>query len=244
MGNTKIEWAESTWNPVTGCSKISDGCRNCYAERMAKRLAGRYGYPMDEPFRPTFHPERLSEPLKWKKPRRVFVCSMGDLFHSDVDDRNIAAVFLRIASLPIHKFLVLTKRPERMKEFFFTYKFPSGKSLTETILPNLWIGVTVENDQERHRIDTLRSIPAAVRFISFEPLLSGIGNIRLQGISWAIIGCESGPKRRHCRPELAENLVTQCHDAGVPVFVKQADVAGKLVKMPEILGKVWNEYPK
>lgn len=251
---TKIQWADETINPLQDkikgksgrgyhCTKVSPGCTHCYAEGMNKRFGN--GLPFDGR-KAEFELVRseLEKPHRWKKPKRIFVQSMGDLFHPEVSEGNIAAVFLRIASLPIHKFLILTKRPERMKDFFSNYKFQSGKSLAETILPNLWIGVTVENDKERHRIDTIRSIPAAVRFVSFEPLLSPIGNIRLQGISWAIIGCESGPNRRPCRMEWIEILVTQCHGAKVPVFVKQAEISGELVKMPEILGHRWSEYPE
>lgn len=170
LSKTKIEWAESSWNPITGCTKISPGCRNCYAERMARRLAGRCGYPANNPFKVTLHPDRLEEPLKWKKPRRVFVCSMGDLFHEDVPDEFISSIFAIMWQADWHTFLILTKRPERMREFICEYlpQFISG----EISSPHIWLGVTAENQQRAdERIPLLLQTPAAVRFVSVEPLL-------------------------------------------------------------------------
>lgn len=212
MGNTKIEWAEKVWNPVTGCSKISPGCENCYAERMAFRLRGRCGYPADEPFRVTLHPGRLEEPIHWWKPDTIFVCSMGDLFHEDVPFSYIAAVFGIMAKcIPHHRFIVLTKRPGRMKEFF-EWLYASAADLTARPfrrgvpydddkinlfvmqqareygaridvmrcwpLSNVWLGVTAENQEMADkRIPILLQIPAAVRFVSVEPMLGPI-NLR------------------------------------------------------------------
>lgn len=167
---TKIEWADVTWNPITGCTPISPGCTNCYAKRMAKRLAGRCGYPGDEPFRVTLHPERLDEPLKWKKPRRVFVCSMGELFHEDVPTWMRFEVLDIVLLIKQHTFLILTKRPANMKEFFEWYYSKAGRT-TETI-KNLWLGVTAESQEMAdERIPLLLQTPAAVRFVSVEPIL-------------------------------------------------------------------------
>jgi protein gp37 len=324
MGNTKIEWAEKTWNPITGCTKISEGCRNCYAERMSKRLAGRYGYPADDPFKVTFRPERLGEPLKWKKPSRIFVCSMGDLFHEDVPDEFIDQVFGVILAcrvlnnIPNHTFLILTKRPERMVRYLTErepvellkawaniapvrtdneditfdelvysecchdwdkngrnskgseYK-PWGYVQKLWPLPNVWLGVTAENqEQADKRIPILLQIQAAVRFVSVEPMLGPISlgawllspgwiptyydpdncngypsaEPTNENIQWVICGGESGPGARPIHPEWARNLRDQCVAAGVPFFLKQMDVAGKLVKMPELDGQRWAQWPE
>jgi protein gp37 len=198
MGKTKIEWADSVWNPVTGCTPISEGCRNCYAQRMSKRLAGRCGYPADEPFKVTLHPDRFDEPLKWKKPRRVFACSMGDLFHEDVPNEFIDYVFAVMGRSQQHTFILLTKRPERMREYLqagryqqilniaYRLKFRPeglGKGIDNPKdmrwWPNVWLGVTAENQQRAdERIPILLEIPAAKRFVSVEPMLELINIIR------------------------------------------------------------------
>jgi protein gp37 len=193
MSQTKIEWATKVWNPVTGCTKVSPGCQNCYAERMAKRLAGRCGYLKEEPFKVTVHPERLEEPLNWKKPQRIFVCSMGDLFHDDVPDEFIGEVFNTMVNAQWilgHRFLVLTKRPERMKRVIEEIgdiiteqrkpkKMPDGTTRhTMTFsfpLQNIWLGVTAENQEKAdERIPILLQIPAAKRFVSVEPMLGPV----------------------------------------------------------------------
>lgn len=239
--STKIEWCDETWNPITGCTPISDGCKNCYAARMAKRLAGRYGYPADDPFWVTFHPDRLDEPLKWKKPRRVFVCSMGDLFHCHVALKWFQKIYIIIMECKRlgleHKFLVLTKRPERMSEWVNPKK----------PLDNLWLGVTAENQRcADERIPILLQIPAAMRFVSIEPMLGPVdlndreflinktlfkytlGNY----LDWVILGCESGPSRRLCAIEWMIDVVRQCDDVNIPVFVKQVSINGKVSKNP------------
>ncbi|UZQ86013.1 phage Gp37/Gp68 family protein [Thermoclostridium stercorarium] len=173
MAKTRIEWTEYSWNPVTGCTPISEGCQNCYARRMANRLRGRCGYPADDPFRVTLHPERLGEPLRWKEPRRVFVCSMGDLFHEDVPRWMRFEVMDIILQAKQHTFLILTKRPANMKEFFEWYYSKAGRTI-ETI-KNLWLGVTAENQARAdERIPILLQIPAAVRFVSIEPMLGPV----------------------------------------------------------------------
>lgn len=172
MSKTKIEWADAVWNPVTGCSKISPGCANCYAERFARRLAGRCGYPEDNPFRVSIHPERLNEPSKWHKPQRIFVCSMGDLFHPDVPVDFIRKVLLAMRNFEQHTFLLLTKRPERMRE-----AINQALKITDYCWPlgNVWVGVSVENQQAAdERVPLLLQIPAAVRFVSVEPILGPV----------------------------------------------------------------------
>ena len=253
---TGIEWTDETWNPVTGCTKISEGCRNCYAERMARRLAGRCGYPeAPHHFDVTLHPDKLDQPLRWKKPRRVFVCSMGDLFHEDVPLSAIAQVFGAMEDTQRHTFQVLTKRPDRMMEY-------AGKwwwwMYGDWGLPNVWIGVSTENqEQADRRIPDLLQTPAAVRFVSVEPMLSpmnlafdgrpGMGRPdHLQALSWVIIGCESGPNRRPMKLEWALDLVRQCDAAGVATFVKQIPINGRVshdpTEWPAELQR--REYPK
>jgi protein gp37 len=225
-GPTKIEWADSVWNPVTGCTKVSEGCRNCYAERMATRLAGRAGYPVEHPFAVTLHPDRLNEPLRWRKPRRIFVCSMSDLFHPDVPDDFILTVWNRMACSAWHTYQVLTKRPERAVELLGPF-FP---------LPHVWLGVSVEDQPTAdERIPHLLRCPAAVRFVSYEPPLGPVDFLRPeawwlgrptqahgmhQGLDWAIAGGESGPKARPAHPDWFRSVRDQCQAAGVPFFFK------------------------
>ncbi|MDI3548160.1 MAG: hypothetical protein PWR10_1812 [Halanaerobiales bacterium] len=232
MSQTKIEWTDYSWNVVTGCTPVSEGCENCYAKRMATRLRGRCGYPEDEPFRVTMRPDRLSEPLSWKKPRRVFVCSMGDLFHDDVEGGFLCRVFDTIMAAEQHTFLVLTKRPKRMIDFF--------KQCIHRTLSNLWVGVTVENQSAAdERIPILLQIPAVVRFVSCEPLLGPVDvykyldvydpptltnpdgyNPDKQLIDWVICGGETGPRARPMHPDWVRSLRDQCQAAGVPFFFK------------------------
>jgi len=204
------------WNPITGCSPASDGCTNCWAgsQVMSGRTPAVHGSTDFSQVR--FHPERLNAPLRWKKPRRVFVCNMGDLFHESVPHENIVSVFSQIEAAPQHTFMVLTKRPDRM-----LYHFRGGLSRKFPVLPNLWLGVTVESPEWLWRLDDLRSIHAALRFVSFEPLLADVGKVDFTGIGWAIIGCESGPKARPMAEDWARGIVRQCLDAGVPAFMKQ-----------------------
>jgi len=237
MGDTKIEWCDKVWNPVTGCTPVSAGCDNCYAERMSKRFYR--GWNPRAHFEVRFHPSRLDQPLRWKKPRRVFVCSMGDLFHDDVREEWILSVLIRIVKAPQHTFMVLTKRPSRMNQFF-----AHASEMTGGNPPNLWLGVTVESPEWLWRLNDLRKIPAALRFVSFEPLLADMGEVDFTGIGWAIIGCESGPRRRPANIEWFRSIRDQCVSADVPFFLKQMDINGRLVKMPELDGRVWDEFPK
>uniref|UniRef100_A0A6M3J5Y6 Uncharacterized protein n=1 Tax=viral metagenome TaxID=1070528 RepID=A0A6M3J5Y6_9ZZZZ len=237
---TKITWTDETWNPITGCTKISEGCAHCYAARMAKRLAGRHGYPeAPHEFDVTMHHDRLDQPLQWKKPRRVFVCSMSDLFHDDVPWQFISEVFAVMAQTK-HTFQVLTKRPRNLN----TWQGWSG-----WLEPRVWLGVTAENQHRANkRIPLLLQTPAAVRFVSVEPMLgpvdldrflpyktdsgasdpnTGAGiNVLYPGLDWVICGCESGPGRRPMKLEWAIDLVRQCQSAGVSIFVKQIEIDG------------------
>jgi protein gp37 len=249
---SKIAWTNETWNPVTGCTKISPGCAHCYAERMARRLAGRYGYPeAPHHFDVTLHPDRLAQPLRWKKPRLVFVCSMGDLFHEDVPWNFIERIYGVMYEAKQHTFQVLTKRPRYMAEFTNHALLPSPRYMNCVDVPiiwrNVWLGVTAENQEYADkRIPELLQAPAAVRFVSVEPML---GPVDLSpylhcGISWCIIGAESGPKHRPMNEDWARRLIAQCKQANVAVFYKQAYQNGKIVHLPKMDGKQYTEYPQ
>ena len=209
---SRIEWTEQTWNPTVGCTKISPGCKNCYAETMAKRLRamGTPGY--ENGFALTVLPERLGDPAKRKKPTVYFVNSMSDLFHEKVPDAVIEQVFATIAATPQHTYQILTKRAARMARFFRTREVPT----------NAWLGTSVEDRKYGlPRIDHLRKVQASIRFLSVEPLLEDVGALDLADIHWVIVGGESGPKARPMKREWAEGVQTQCEDQGVAFFFKQ-----------------------
>ncbi|HUU40538.1 MAG TPA: phage Gp37/Gp68 family protein [Desulfatiglandales bacterium] len=267
--STKIEWAEETWNPITGCTPISEGCAHCYARRMAQRLKGRYGYPADDPFKVTTHLDRLYQPLHWHKPKHIFTVSMGDLFHPDVSDMVQGDILSVIEHCKWHTFLVLTKRPLEMQKVI--------KWAFADILPdNLWLGVTAENQQRAdERIPILLQIPAAKHFISIEPMLGPVdlhpflprfsycpahdyGDPgyppsecsycqKVPGLDWIIAGCESGPNRRETKTQWLRDLKNECVEANVSFFLKQSNgyINGKsrVVKMPILDGREWNERP-
>ncbi len=329
MAKTRIEWADAVWNPVTGCTKISDGCKNCYAERMAKRLRGRFGYPLDEPFAVTLHPDKLREPEAWKRGRRIFVCSMGDLFHEEVPFEFIDQVFFTMASAHQHIFMLLTKRPERMLEYYESRLFVVNDILRfgtrlmridlgggwhlefDPMNSNIWAGVTAEDQMRANkRIPVLIKVPASVHYVSVEPMLEMVSLIRAIGdpeeddwdevnsiqdenddsepeefieeceaecdwinygndlvanpewvewkqwrdmrahwakvgrcLDWVIVGGESGPGARPMNEQWARELKDQCEGVNVHFFYKQAPVDGKLVKMPALDGRVWNQVP-
>ncbi|MCD6098781.1 phage Gp37/Gp68 family protein [bacterium] len=229
-----IEWTETTWNPVTGCTKVSEGCENCYAERFAIRLQGMGAPKYKNGFKLTIHPEALQEPLHWRKPRLVFVCSMSDLFHPDVPTSFIRKLFEIMSNLEQHTFQVLTKRPERLLR------------LSE-LLPwtrNIWVGTTVEKDKYYHRIYSLVKVPAKVRFISAEPLLGPLHNLPLKGINWVIVGGESGPGARYMSPAWVREIRDQCVDYGVAFFFKQWGGINKKRNGRVLDNKIWNEYPR
>jgi len=210
-GKSKIEWTEVTWNPVTGCSKVSPGCKNCYAERFALRLQ-RMGNPRyRNGFSVTLHEDLLELPLRWEKPSLIFVNSMSDLFHESVPLDFIRRVFQTMERASWHIFQVLTKRSKRLKELARLLPWPE----------NIWIGVSVENSRYLYRIDDLRAVPAKVRFISCEPLLGPLENLLLDGIHWVIVGGESGPGARPIKKEWVIGIKEKCEQAGIPFFFKQ-----------------------
>lgn len=210
---TEIEWTDETWNPVTGCDEISPGCDHCYAKVFAERFRGVRGHHFEQGFDLVLRPERLGVPARWRKPRRVFVNSMSDLFHKDVPDAFIVQVFEAMITAPQHIYQVLTKRAKRLARFAAAHP--------ELFRPHIWIGVTVENDAYAWRADYLRRVPAAVRFISAEPLLGAVPSLDLTGIGWVIIGGESGAGARPMHPLWATELIARCEAAGVAVFYKQ-----------------------
>jgi len=241
MSESKIEWTEQTWNPVTGCTKVSPGCKFCYAEVMAQRLQAMGAAGYQRGFALTLHEERLQQPLRRKKPTVYFVNSMSDLFHEDVPDAFIEQVMAVAAQTSHHTYQILTKRAERLSQFFSRHSVPV----------NVWLGVSVENRQYGlPRIDDLRCVPAHVRFLSVEPLLEDLGPMNLSGIHWVIVGGESGPNARPMRPEWVLAVRDQCEAAGVAFFFKQwggwgADGRRRSKKENGRLfdGRVWNEMP-
>lgn len=208
---SKIEWTEMTWNPVTGCSKVSAGCKNCYAERMAKRLQAMGVERYQNGFKVALHKDLIELPRQWKRPKVVFVNSMSDLFHEDIPIEFIQAVFESMARNPQHIFQVLTKRSSRLKNIAGELPWPA----------NVWMGVSVENSQATDRIQDLSDVPAAVRFLSCEPLIGTIQRLPLAGIHWVIVGGESGPGARIMRIEWVEDILSQCEAADVAFFFKQ-----------------------
>lgn len=219
-----IEWTDVTWNPVTGCTEVSPGCDHCYARVFAERWRGTPGHPYEQGFDLRLWPERLDYPLRWKKPRRIFVNSMSDLFHKDVPDDFILHVFAVMAQADIHTFQVLTKRPDRLTRLvpkisvhLSTFKRRSTSSWPD----HIWLGVSVETIQYQWRVEKLRMVPAAVRFISAEPLLGSLRELDLTDIHWVIAGGESGPGARPMHPDWARSLRDLCQVAKVPFFFKQ-----------------------
>ncbi len=206
-----IEWTDATWNPVTGCSKVSTGCKNCYAERFAERFRGVPGHPFSQGFDLKLWPERIELPLQWRSPRRIFVNSMSDLYHERVPNDFIRAVFATIAGAARHVFQVLTKRSRRVRELAPELPWP----------PNLWQGVSIEHESVITRADDLRAVPAHVRFLSLEPLLSPLDNLELDGIDWVIVGGESGPGARPMNPDWVRVLRDRCTGMRIPFFFKQ-----------------------
>jgi len=232
--NSSIEWTKSTWNPVTGCTKISPGCKNCYAERIAKRLFAMGQSNYVNGFKLTIHEHALKLPLKWKKPQTIFVNSMSDLFHKDVPEEFILKVFNVMNNAPWHTFQILTKRAERLAKV--SDRLVWGK--------NIWMGVSVENADYIYRIDNLRKTKAKVKFISFEPLIDKIEMVNLQGVDWVIVGGESGPKARHMSPEWVTNLRDQCLVQKVPFFFKQWGGVNKKKAGRLLNGRTWDEMPQ
>ena len=210
-----IEWTEATWNPVTGCTKVTRGCDNCYAERLAERFRGTPGHPFENGFDLTLRPERLSQPLSWRRPRVIFVNSMSDLFHKDIPTEFIDRVFETMETADRHVFQVLTKRSSLMRDYL---RRRYGSELTPR---HIWCGVSVEDDKASARVQHLRDAPVSTRFLSIEPLLGPIGDVDIEGIAWVIVGGESGPRARPMKAEWAQEVRNLCDRNGVPFFFKQ-----------------------
>jgi protein gp37 len=232
--NSAIEWTEATWNPVTGCSKVSPGCAHCYAETFAERWRGIEGHPYEQGFDLRLWPERLAQPLRWKRPRMIFVNSMSDLFHEDIPELYLRKVFEVMRIADHHTFQILTKRHERLAELAPTLPWP----------PNVWMGVTIENRRFVHRADYLREVDAAaVRFISAEPLLGPLQGLDLSSIDWLIAGGESGPRHRPVRPEWLRELRDRCQEEGVAYFFKQWGGRHPKSGGRDLDGRTWDEMP-
>jgi protein gp37 len=233
MSKSKIEWTEKTWNPVTGCTKISIGCENCYAERMALRLQAMGQSNYVDGFAVRCHEHMLNRPLAWKRPAQVFVNSMSDLFHEEVSDQFLARVFDVMKQARRHQFQVLTKRAARLESV------ATQLSWTE----NIWMGVTVEHSDYAGRIDALRNTPAHTRFLSLEPLLGAMPNLDLKGIDWVIVGGESGPGARPMEKAWVVQIQEQCTQQGVPFFFKQWGGVNKKKNGRTLKGQTWDQMP-
>lgn len=231
--NSAIEWTEATWNPLTGCDKISPGCKHCYAERLAIRLKAMGQANYVNGFKLTLQEQALELPLQWRKPRTVFVNSMSDLFHKDVPTSFIHRVFEVMRKAHWHQFQVLTKRADRLERV--------AKELTWS--PNIWMGVSVETQDYAFRIDHLRQTPAHIKFLSLEPLLGPLPNLNLRELDWVIVGGESGPGARLMEPEWVRDLRNQCHKAKVAFFFKQWGGVHKSKTGRRLDGKTWDDLP-
>src|SRR6266545_7878333 len=232
--NSPIEWTEATWNPVTGCDKVSPGCAHCYAERMAHRLQAMGQRNYLDGFAVRTHEHMLEHPLRWKRPLRIFVNSMSDLFHADIPVEFIERVFGVMNKANWHQYQVLTKRSERLRELSDRMDWQ----------PQIWMGVSVENQRHAFRIDDLRRTGAAVKFLSLEPLLGPLRDLNLEGIDWVIVGGESGPGARPMRPEWVADIQDQCARAGAKFFFKQWGGVFKKRTGRELNGRTWDEMPR
>jgi protein gp37 len=233
-----IEWTDATWNPVTGCTKISAGCDNCYAARFSERFRGVPGHPFETGFDLTLRPERLMQPLTWKRPRMIFVNSMSDLFQKEIPKEHISAVFDTMEQANWHTYQVLTKRSSLLM------KFINDRYRTRPAPAHMWFGVSVENEPATSRIVHLQNANASVRFLSIEPLIAPVGRLDLRGIHWVIVGGESGPRSRPIDPEWVIDVRNQCVAAGVAFFFKQwggrsPKTGGRLLE-----GQLWSQFPK
>jgi protein gp37 len=231
--NSPIEWTEATWNPVTGCTKVSPGCAHCYAERMSKRLKGMGQRNYANGFELTLQEQMLDLPLKWKRSKRIFVNSMSDMFHADVPIEFIQKAFDVMRRANQHQYQVLTKRSERLLSLDSQLNWQ----------PHIWMGVSVENARFVHRIDRLRDTGAHVKFLSLEPLLGPLPNLDLRNIDWVIVGGESGPRARPMNPAWVNDIRDQCRDAGVAFFFKQWGGVFKKRTGRELDGRTWDQMP-
>ncbi len=235
---TQIEWTDATWNPVTGCTKITRGCDHCYAERFSERFRGVPGHPFEHGFDLKLRPERVAQPLHWRQPRRIFVNSMSDLFHKEIPRDFISRVFDTMERAHWHTYQVLTKRSSLMARFL---RDRYGDGLAP---PHIWLGVSIEDEKGTARLRHLRAAPAAVKFVSFEPLLGPVGVVDLSGIHWAIVGGESGPRSRPMDEAWAIEIRDQCRAAKVAFFFKQWGGLRPKSGGRKLDGKVWSQYPK
>ena len=235
---TEIEWTDATWNPVTGCTKISAGCDNCYAARFSERFRGVLGHPFENGFDLQLRPERLEQPLQWRRPKMIFVNSMSDLFHKEIPFAFIDRVFDTMEGATWHSFQVLTKRSSRLRDYV-------NKRYGDRPAPShIWLGTSIEDGTKKSRVRHIQAANAAVRFLSVEPLIGPIGVLNLTGIHWVIVGGESGPRARPMRIEWAREVRDQCRAAKVPFFFKQwggksPKAGGRLLE-----GREWNQVPK
>jgi len=235
---TAIEWTDATWNPVTGCTKISPGCDNCYAERFSERFRGVKGHPFERGFDLTLRPERIEQPLRWRRSRMIFVNSMSDLFHKEVPHEFIARVCDTMEQADWHTFQVLTKRSSVMRTFL-RRRYGNGRAPA-----HVWFGVSVEDGNRKSRIRHLQEAPAGVRFLSIEPLIGRMGALDLTDIDWVIVGGESGPNARPMRPDWVREIRDQCVKAGVALFFKQWGGLRPKSGGRELDGREWNQYPR
>lgn len=232
-----IEWTDATWNPVTGCTKITRGCDNCYAARFSERFRGVLGHPFENGFDLTLRPERMGQPLAWARPRMIFVNSMSDLFHKKVPAEFIDRVFDTMEQADWHTFQLLTKRSSLMRDYL-------KRRYADRMPPShIWTGVSVEDDRAKARIAHLRDAPAAVRFLSIEPLVGPVGKMELGGIHWVIAGGESGPRARAMHIDWAREVRDQCRAQGVPFFFKQWGGFRPKSGGRQLDGREWNELP-
>jgi protein gp37 len=235
---TTIEWTDATWNPVTGCTKISAGCDNCYAARFSERFRGVTDHPFETGFDLTLRSERLTQPLAWKRSRMIFVNSMSDLFHKDIPQTYISAVFDTMEAADWHIFQVLTKRSSLLQKFI-------NRRYNENPTPaHMWFGVSVENEQAKSRIAHLQKANVEIKFLSIEPLIAPVGKLDLAGISWVIVGGESGPRARPMNREWVIDIRNQCLKAGVPFFFKQWGGRWPKIQGRLLDGKEWSQFPR
>lgn len=237
---SQIEWTEATWNPTTGCTKISPGCKNCYADRLTKRLKAMGQRKYKKGFEFVEHPSEINLPLSWKKPKKIFVNSMSDLFHEKSTMEFVGSCFATMIKADWHTYQVLTKRPKKMSEFSELFVNYFGHSIPS----HIWMGVSVENEDYKWRIDDLKEVKCQTRFISFEPLIGPVGRVNLKGINWAIIGGESGYGFRQVDKKWIMEIIKQCKQQKVAVFFKQwggvrAKTGGRIID-----GRIYDEYPK
>lgn len=231
---TSIEWTETTWNPVTGCSKVSTGCKNCYAERMARRLQAMGQYRYRNSFNVTLQGDIVELPLSWKKPRMIFMNSMSDLFHEEIPEEFIHSVFRTMNMASRHIFQVLTKRSDRLREMSESFLWTD----------NIWMGVSVENDDCAYRINDLLQTDAVVKFLSLEPLLGSLRDVSLEGVDWIIVGGESGPGARPMQESWVTEIRDQCEERDIPFFFKQWGGVNKKKNGRALENRTWDQYPE